>query len=513
MNGYLLQQEIAWLRQWEGAQIIGVYAYPAAGYGLLLRLHGEKTVCLIRLAEPRTIYAQAKPAGKPIKDAHVLALHRLLKGYTLRRIQSPPLERYLAMELDPGPLVLLVSLIPQKPALILYDQERRLRWANRYTSLDTAGFCLLPGQPVDLAYFQAQQPASLGQVAGPLLERCAPTARPALDRLASLTRFYIYAQPYHLSQGPRFLILPCQKDGASPVDTGDINAVLARADGLVRRYMPMHERVKALRRSLKTRLKKAKRKLLMVGREAAEADKHATYRLYGEILKAHLGTLTPGMGEVVLPDFSGENHTISLNPALSPVENMAFYFNLAKKMARSQETRRQNVAAAGRELAEIQEAYDSVQAITTIDALECFYQELGPERPDKDKKKRGPKAKSFRLFVTPKGYRIMVANSAKANDELTFHIATPSDIWLHAQNIHGSHVVIRNPYRNREVPQDVLLRAAILAARFSKAKHSSLVPVDYTEKRYVRKPRNSPRGFVTYTHHKTLMVDPAEAGI
>ena len=82
-------------------------------------------------------------------------------------------------------------------------------------------------------------------------------------------------------------------------------------------------------------------------------------------------------------------------------------------------------------------------------------------------------------------------------------------MWLHAKQIHGSHVIIRNPENRPDIPMPTLLQAAQLAAFYSKAHHSSYVPVDYTWARYVVKRKGNVAGYVHYTHEKTLYVEPA----
>ena len=106
------------------------------------------------------------------------------------------------------------------------------------------------------------------------------------------------------------------------------------------------------------------------------------------------------------------------------------------------------------------------------------------------------------------GWEILVGRNNKQNDRLTLKLASPGDLWLHTQKIPGSHVLIRS--RGRTVPPGVLLAAANLAVYFSKARGSSKVPVDYTEKRNVRKPTGAPPGFVLYDRFETVIIDPDE---
>src|SRR5205085_5778466 len=100
--------------------------------------------------------------------------------------------------------------------------------------------------------------------------------------------------------------------------------------------------------------------------------------------------------------------------------------------------------------------------------------------------------------------------SDASNDELTFRIAKPSDIWLHAADYPGPHVVIRNPER-RAVPQHTLFEAAQLAAFFSKARGETSAAVRYSERRNITRPKKGKPGLVLLTQFKTILVPPKEA--
>ncbi len=108
---------------------------------------------------------------------------------------------------------------------------------------------------------------------------------------------------------------------------------------------------------------------------------------------------------------------------------------------------------------------------------------------------------------TPGGSRILIGRSPSENAELTFHVARPNDLWFHAQNIPGAHVILQRDDRS-DPPADDLRRAASLAAFYSKAKASTKVPIDYTERKYVRAQRDAPPGLVWYTNPRTLVVEP-----
>jgi len=108
------------------------------------------------------------------------------------------------------------------------------------------------------------------------------------------------------------------------------------------------------------------------------------------------------------------------------------------------------------------------------------------------------------------GWEVLVGENATSNDYLTTKIAQSNDIWLHARAIPSAHAVIRSQNRPAAVSTAALRLAAEQVARRSDAKHAGLVPVDYTLKKHVRKPRGAAPGAVTYSHEKTIDVTPAE---
>ena len=102
-----------------------------------------------------------------------------------------------------------------------------------------------------------------------------------------------------------------------------------------------------------------------------------------------------------------------------------------------------------------------------------------------------------------------MGKSAAGNDHITTKLARPDDLWLHAEGMAGSHVLIRNPGRT-EVPSGVLMKAASLAAYHSKGRSAGKVPVAYTRAKFVKKPKGAKPGLVTLSERKTVMATPAE---
>ncbi len=115
-----------------------------------------------------------------------------------------------------------------------------------------------------------------------------------------------------------------------------------------------------------------------------------------------------------------------------------------------------------------------------------------------------------RRYRSSDGYEVLVGRAARDNDNLTFRVARPNDLWLHAGDYPGSHVIVRNSSRS-EIPQRTVIEAAQLAAKFSQASNDSKVVIHYTRRKFLSKPKGSAPGLVRLSTFKTIAVEPAES--
>ena len=113
----------------------------------------------------------------------------------------------------------------------------------------------------------------------------------------------------------------------------------------------------------------------------------------------------------------------------------------------------------------------------------------------------------IRDVLGPNNYKILFGETAEANDYLTLRVAKGNDYWLHVRGHTSAHVVIQTQNQPDKVPREVLLAAAKIAVQNSNQKHAGYVPVDYTLKKYVRKPKSAAKGTALYVNEKTLHVD------
>ena len=257
------------------------------------------------------------------------------------------------------------------------------------------------------------------------------------------------------------------------------------------------------------------RKITALNRDLATAEKAEDYRIKGELLKAHLHLVSRGETVVEVQNYYHPELStiqIELDPELSPSDNAQQYFKRYKKATRGRSIIIQLIASNEAEQMVFLNYVEEVEAAATLEELYAIREELIKRGWIKDKKQKRQNQSettgAFRKYTSPQGFQIYVGRNSKENDLLLREIATSRDMWLHAKQIHGSHVIIRNPENKPSIPMPTLLQAAQIAASNSKARHASYVPVDYTWARYVSKRKGNVAGFVHYTREKTLYVEP-----
>jgi predicted ribosome quality control (RQC) complex YloA/Tae2 family protein len=125
------------------------------------------------------------------------------------------------------------------------------------------------------------------------------------------------------------------------------------------------------------------------------------------------------------------------------------------------------------------------------------------------KEKASAAVKGMRRYRSSDGYEVIVGRSARDNDSLTFRVARPHDLWLHAGDYPGSHVIVRNSGRG-EIPHRTIIEAAQLAAKFSQASKDSKVTIHYTQRKFISKPKGAASGLVRISSFRSITVEPGE---
>ena len=270
-----------------------------------------------------------------------------------------------------------------------------------------------------------------------------------------------------------------------------------------------------LLQALKKQESLLKRKEKGLTQDLARAENADTYRIQGELILANINKITRGQKSAELQNYYSpdlETLKISLDPELTPSDNAQTYFKKYTKAKRGYSEIQQRLADLEAEQEVLNANESKVASAETLEDLDKILNEfiqIGYIKTQKHGKQQETGEGPFRRYTSSNGFQIYVGRNSQSNDLLLRQIAKPRDMWLHAKQIHGSHVIIRNPENRPDIPMPTLLQAAQLAAFYSKAHHSSYVPVDYTWARYVVKRKGNVAGFVHYTQEKTLYVEPA----
>lgn len=273
----------------------------------------------------------------------------------------------------------------------------------------------------------------------------------------------------------------------------------------------------AILQSIRKKLESVQQKNESLNKQFDIAENAEELKLKGELLNANLYRIKRGQKEISLQNYHDPDNAevaIQLETERSPAENAQRYFNRYKKAKRSKDVLERLINKNQKTLNSFQRIIEETEKTENLDEVMILRGRLEKRKLIKERsvkiRKTQEEAPPFRRFESSDGFQMFVGRNEKENELLLKRESSKSDMWLHAKQIEGSYVIVRNPERKEDIPRRTLLEAAIIAASFSKAKHSNIVPVDYTWVKYVNKPKGAKPGFVIYTHEKTLFVSPAD---
>ncbi|MFA3781928.1 NFACT RNA binding domain-containing protein [Melioribacteraceae bacterium 4301-Me] len=273
--------------------------------------------------------------------------------------------------------------------------------------------------------------------------------------------------------------------------------------------------LEAIQKHVKKELEKVSNKLNNLKAKIEAGSKENEYNFYGNLLLTNLNKLSKGMSEIELDDYRfNKKIKIKLDPKLLPAENAQSFFEKAKseKINYSKSVELYNSALRSYEkLTEYSNILNSNPSIDKLEELKLMLNINFPSTNTKENKKDGTKLfleNKFRHFVIDGAYHLFVGKDSKSNDVLTTRFAKQNDYWFHARGYTGSHVVLRVDNPKSGIPKSVIKNAASVAAFYSKAKTSSLVPVSYTLKKFVRKNKKLEVGQVIIEREEVILAKP-----
>lgn len=271
------------------------------------------------------------------------------------------------------------------------------------------------------------------------------------------------------------------------------------------------------RKVLQNNIERCEKKLALYADALNSGEQMEKCRLYGELLTANLHSLKSGTDTAAVDNYYAdpvERIAIPLDRQLTPGENAQRYYKKYQKLKAARDMAIVQQEQTLSELNYLEGQLDNLTKCTAENELSELIEELkdqGYIKRDKGGKKKMKLAASKPMhFVSSTGADIYVGKNNRQNDELTLRFASPNDIWMHTKNIPGSHVIVKGA---SEQDTATMTEAALLAAYYSRARGSENVAVDYTPRKYVKKPAGAKPGMVIYTTNKTAYVTPSEEAV
>jgi predicted ribosome quality control (RQC) complex YloA/Tae2 family protein len=259
---------------------------------------------------------------------------------------------------------------------------------------------------------------------------------------------------------------------------GDAAAAVARAQAEAQR---------------RAALKKQERLIAALEGDRARADAAVDQRKWGDLLLAHLAEIPRGAASVTLPDdfADGSPLAIPLDPAFSARDNAARYYKQHKRLSRARANIEKRLA-------------DAIAVRDRLLSGDLMVTRAPAPKPGSSKRARPERPPPYREFRSASGAPILVGRGSDRNDELTFKVGRGNDLWMHARDWAGAHVIV--PSDGRPIESETLIDAATLAAHHSRARGEAQVDILYVARKHVRKPPKAAPGLVTTSGAKTLRV-------
>ncbi len=502
-----------------------------------------------------------------------MLLRKHLTGARILSLTQPDLERMVVLELDtldelgvPAKKRLILELIGRNTNLILVGEDDRILECVRRVDGDMSrSRQLLPGliyrlPPAQekLAFFTstAAQRGALWETAEPqqtadkwllqtfsnlsplicreLCHRAFGETAPmisgltaaqrdaflcAMDALAETVKNGEFV-PYMLLEADKpkdFSFLPINQYGAAmtgaayPSFSALLDGFYTRRDKVER----MRHRAQSLTKTVKNARDRAARKLAMQIEEKKATENRDTLRKYGDLITGNLYRMTKGMATLHAEDYYEESCpeiTIPLDPLKTPQQNAAAYYKEYNKAKTAERYLTEQISEGEAKLEYLESVLEEIARAEGERDLAEIRRELvsaGFIRPANGGKKERIRESGPWTFCSSSGMEILVGRNNAQNDALTTKQARRTDVWLHTQRVHGSHVIIRC---EGETPDETTLEeAASLAVYFSQGRAGGKTAVDYTQVRFVKKPHGALPGKVIYTDYRTILAEADEA--
>ena len=530
---------------------------------LILSVHsreqGSRRVLLsVRPGSARISLTEQTMENPPQPPMFCMLLRKYLIGARITALEQPLGERLLLLRLDTvdelncrGEKTLVLELMGKGLNLLLVDGDGRILDCIRRVDYEDSNrrallpglFYSLPPQQEKPSFFRVSREecdALLSRA-----DRMQPPDKWLLDTFGGLSPLLCRELALGGWDG-----LPAALEALrSRLDTGDFTPVMLSLDGMPKDYtfQPIRQygdravltefssfselldtfyrekdrqenlrrRSADLTRTAKTARDRLVRKIAAREQELLETEKREEYRRRGDLITANLYRLRRGM-----PSFEAQNFyapdcptvTVPLDERKTPQQNAAYNYKMYTKAKTANRMLTALIAEAREDEAYLESVLDELSRAECERDLSDIRRELVGtgyiREKTQGKRSKQPAARKPLRFVSDSGTEILVGRGNVQNDELTFHIARRTDLWLHVQKLPGSHVIVSQAAGAAD--EETVRQAAALAATYSHAKTGGKVAVDCTQVRFVKKPSGAKPGRVIYTDYRTIIASADE---
>ncbi len=505
---------------------------------IALNTHGMgKTLWILICVHPdfaRIHFMESKPESAITADDFVRLLRSHVEGARIKNCQIEGLDRILKIQLersDEPPVLLVAEIMGKHSNLILVSSEKKILACAKPVGATKSSRVVLVGrkfEPPPHAKRESMLKANSweelkgSEGASPFLIRLLESVSSGEWNLGKAT---LQGWVTSVKMGTVQPVFDSEF-GAYPIDVAALGyctePISSVSTGLDRFYKEAatQSSVEQKRRALLGSLDR-----VVLSRSAAIHDLNEVlasglhagkWQMYGELLLAYGSQITSSASVLKVQDYSYTDVEIPIDPELDPIENANRYFSKAKKSKSNLATRNKQFELLTAELTEINSLVLKVNACTSLSELEDFSAIARTRKwlhVVRVQSESGGKATDdpfqghrIRKLEAPGGLRVLYGENATSNDFLTLRVAKPNDIWLHVRGGNSAHVVIQTGNAPERVGKAIIEFAAGVAVRNSPSKHSGYVSVDYTLRKYVRKPKGAPIGTALYTHEKTINI-------
>ena len=334
-----------------------------------------------------------------------------------------------------------------------------------------------------------------------------------LNRITAVLREQTQARVHELYVPPARPLK--ERTVVLPLAAGPPSAQLDSHFGLLDKAKAFDQLAKGLRSRLTRAIRQQRTLSEHLHEDLARHGDPEQHKRAGDLLLANIGTAIRVGDKVQLTDYYAEGSPtieVEVDENRSLQEEAALRFKQYTKAKRARQEIAERLQQIDRETTNLEHRLQQLDAIIQArdeTALASFEKPAPAPKVSPKKTSKPEKLPGVRRYLSTDGYEILVGRAARDNDNLTFRIAQPNDLWMHTGDYPGSHVVVRNPTR-KEIPQRTIIEAAQLAGRFSQASDDAKVVVHYTERKFLSKPKGAAPGLVRMSRFRSITVEPKE---